>query len=100
MPVHLNPGAAVAGVPFGEEILVPGAELLGIAGTRCRGLAPQVRGAHGEDGVAHPANRLTELRRGDVLAPHVEHIIIAVGPAATTDAFEPRIRPQAVQRPE
>lgn len=67
MPIHHNPGATVAGMPFGEEILVPGAEFLGIAGTRRRGLPPHVRGAHGKDGIAHPANRRTELCGGNVL---------------------------------
>jgi hypothetical protein len=33
VPVDHHPAAAVADVPLGHEVLVPGAELLGVGGT-------------------------------------------------------------------
>src|SRR5713101_9252897 len=51
MPIDHHPTAAVAHMPFREEVLIPGPELLGVGGTRSRAFTPDVRGATAEDGV-------------------------------------------------
>ena len=51
MPVDQDAPAAVPGVPLGEQVLVPGAEVSRVAGHRGRPLAPDRLVARGERGV-------------------------------------------------
>jgi len=51
VPVDQDPAAAVAGVPLGEDVLVPGPEVGGVGGNRGRPAAPQGLAPDGEGGV-------------------------------------------------
>ena len=58
VPIDHHPATAVAHVPFREEILIPGPELLGIGGTRGGAFPPDVGSANTEDRVDDCGNRV------------------------------------------
>src|SRR5512132_2411293 len=91
----ITPGP-VARVPLGHAVLVPRAELLGIARTRGRRLTPQGRVAHREDRVTHPADGGVELLGGDVLSPDVQQIVITVPAAPAAHPLDARVGAQPV----
>lgn len=56
VPIDHNARAAIANVPFGQEILVPGGNLLGIGGAGGGGFAPNVRRTHLENRIDNLGN--------------------------------------------
>src|SRR5215831_9118942 len=58
VPIDHYPAASVAHVPFREEVLIPGPELLGIGGTRGGAFSPDVGSANAEDRVDDCGNRV------------------------------------------
>ena len=76
VPVDHHPAAAVADVPLGHQVLIPGAELLGVGGAGRRAFAPDLREAHAEDGVDHLGDGVPQLVPGDEPPPHVEEILV------------------------
>lgn len=67
MPVDHHPATFVASVPLGHQILVPGAELLGVRGAGGGGLTPNVGQPDAKDSIGHIANRLRKRRFRDKL---------------------------------
>ena len=63
MPVDHDAAAAVADVPLRHQVLVPGAELLGVGGTCRRALAPDAGVAGTQGGVDDLRDRLAQLSR-------------------------------------
>ncbi len=98
VPVHQHAPAAVAGVPFGEQVLVPGAEVRGVRGDRGRGAAPQAVVAGGEGGVRDADREGLGHRGGQVAAAHVPHVLLGVRPARGDDRADPGVRPVPVDR--
>src|SRR5258708_5341698 len=61
MPVNHNSRSPVANMPLGEQILIPGSELLGIGGTGCGSLTPDLREPCRKDGISNVGDRIAEL---------------------------------------
>src|SRR6266850_2780606 len=98
MPVDYNPRLAIADMPFGHEILVPGAEMLRVGGTRRGAFAPDLRETHRKDAVDHRGNGLAQGIFGDEAPPDVEQISIGHPWVAQRHPLEPGAGPEPVQR--
>ena len=84
VPVDQDPAAAVAGVPLGEDVLVPGPEVGGVRRDRSRPGAPQGLAPDGEGGVRDLDRDLVGGLAGQVAAPGVAQLLLAVRvPAAS-----------------
>jgi hypothetical protein len=82
---------AVAGVPFGEDILVEGRKVGGVGGYRSSALAPQPRVAGGEGGVRDRAGGIPARLDGDVAAADVVQVVFAVRVVARRDRPDPGV---------
>ncbi len=76
--MHHDAAAAVAGVPLGEQVLVPGPEVSGVRCHRRRSGAPQPAVAGGEGGVGDLDGDLPRGLGGEVAAPDVPDPFFAV----------------------
>ena len=56
MPVNHDPAAAIADVPLGHEVLIPGTEFLAVRGAGGGAFAPNRGESCGEGGIHHTAN--------------------------------------------
>ena len=93
VPVHQNPAAAVAGVPLGEQVLVPGPKVRGVRGGRGRGAAPQPLVPRGERSVCDTDREGPGNRRGQVAPAHIPHVLLVVRPARRDDRAVPVLAP-------
>jgi hypothetical protein len=82
---------AVAGVPFGEDVLVEGRKVGGVGGYRSSALAPQPRVAGGEGGVRDRAGGIPARLDGDVAAADVAQVVFAVRVVARRDRPDPGV---------
>ncbi len=71
VPIDHDARPAIAYVPFGQQILVPGGELLGIRSARRRCLSPDVRQAGLQDRIDNGTDGRTQVLLGDVAATNV-----------------------------
>src|SRR4051812_30365458 len=98
VPVDHHAAAAVPGVPLGHQVLVPGAELLGIRGARRRrALAPDTRVAGAQGGVDHASDRLAQVLAGDEAPPNLEQVLVGDRALAGDHALEAGVGAEPVQ---
>jgi hypothetical protein len=81
----------VAGVPFGEDVLVVGAEVGRVGGERGGSLAPQPGLPGGEGGVGDGPGDFPAGVGGEVAAPNVAQVILGVGVIARGDGPDPGV---------
>ena len=97
MPIDHDALAAIAQVPLGEQIVVPGAKLLGVRRAGRRGLSPYVFLAHAKDGIGHVRNGGTQLVFLNEAPAHVEEVLVGFPMLAGAHPFESRISPHGVE---
>ncbi len=97
MPIDHDALAAIAQVPFGEQIVIPGAKLLGVRGAGGGGFSPDVFPAHAKDGIGHVRNGRTQLLFLNVASAHVEEVLIGFPMLTGAHPFEARIGPHGVE---
>jgi len=78
VPVDEHAAAAVAGVPFGEDVLIERPEVGGVAGHGGRPGAPHGVRAGGEGGVGDLDGDGAGHLGGQVAAAHVPDVVLAV----------------------
>ena len=76
VPVDHHARPAVADVPFGHQVLIPGAELLRVRGAGRGGFAPDVPCL--EDGVGHLGDGVRRCSLVDEASAHVEQVFVAL----------------------
>src|SRR5262249_57043780 len=91
LPVQVDhaPWPAVAHMPFSDQILVPGAELLRVRGTRRGALAPKIGISNAKNRIAHARDCRPQMLFRDVPAPDILQVDISVFAPAATHAFQP-----------
>jgi hypothetical protein len=98
MPIDHDTRAAVAHVPFGQQVLVPRPEVPRIGRTGRRPFTPDVGKADREDPVDHLRNGLTHLGFGDEAPPHIEQVAVWHARRAHTDPFQTGAGANPIQR--
>lgn len=88
MPIDHDAATAIAGVPFGHEVLVPGSELLRVRGAGRRSIAPDVDLPFAKDGVDDLSGRGAELVFGDVTTAYIEEVLIVGAGLARAHALD------------
>ncbi len=98
VPVDQDAAAAVARVPFGEQVLVVGAEVRRV-GRDCRGALPPDRGvAGGERRVGELDGDGAGAVDGEVPAGGVAQVGFAVAVVAGSDGADPGVRAVRVEQ--
>ena len=77
VPVDHDAASAIADVPLGHQVLVPGAELFAVGGTGRGALAPDVAQGRGERGVDDPADGLAQSGFLDETPTYIGQIGVA-----------------------
>ena len=97
MPVDHDTTATVADVPLRHQVLIPGAELLGVGGTCRRALAPDARMAGTQCGVDDLRDRLAQALARDEAPAHIEQLPVGEIILACRHALETGVGADPVQ---
>ena len=96
MPIDHDAAAAVACVPFGQQVLIPGPELLRVRSARCRSFSPYLRRSRPHGGIHDFSDGGAELILIDVAAANVEQVLIVGALLSGAHALDASIRSQPV----
>ncbi len=88
MPVDHDTWSPVADMPFGEQILIPGGEFLGIRSAGRRRLAPDLRMPDAQERIDHFPNRRPQRLPGNEATPHIQEISILLSLFTSTHMLE------------
>ena len=97
VPVDHDAGAAIADVPFGHQVLVPGSELLGVGGAGRRSLTPDVGMADAQQRVDNLGNGVSQMVIGDVAAVNIEQVFVTLPMFASAHALDSGVGAQSIQ---
>jgi hypothetical protein len=100
VPVDHHAAPAVADVPFGHQVAVPGAELGRVRRAGSADLAPDCRIARAERGGGHRSRRAAQCGCVDVAPARVKQLVVARVQRTGGDALEPGIGAEAVEAQE
>ena len=90
--------AFIAGMPFGEDVLVEGGEVGGVGGDRGGSLTPQPRLPGRERGVGDRAGRLAAGLYGEEPAACVAQVVLGVAVLACRHGGDPGVGPVGVDQ--
>lgn len=97
MPVDHDAAPAVAHMPLCRQVLVPGAEVLGIRCARRRSVAPDGRIANPQRAVCDDGDGLAQGIDRDIPAPDIGEILGGRAGLETRHALKSGVRAEAVQ---
>ena len=100
MPVDHDPATVIADVPFGQEVLIPGTELLRVRGARRGAFTPDVWESHPKDGIDNLGNRVAQLVFLEIAAADIEQVVEALAVLTGADALESRVGAEAIEAQE
>jgi hypothetical protein len=95
--VDHDAAAAIAHMPFREQVLIPCPELLGIGCARRGSFAPDLRLAAAEDRVADTRNGCSQLLFCDVAPPDVLQVGVAVPASAAAHPLEACVGSESIK---
>jgi len=96
VPVDHDPRPTIANMPLGHQILIPGAEFLGIGGTGCRPFSPDIRTSDREGGIDDLGNRGPQSRLVDEAPADIEQLAIAERRVPCEHPLQARIGPEPI----
>ena len=97
VPVDHDPAPAIADVPLGREVLVPGTEVLAVRGAGVCALAPDQRITGVERAIGHGGDGLAQLVHCDIAPTGVEQVLVGGAVLDGVHALESGVGAEAVE---